>query len=351
MPVDLPALIMKRIRQLGFLRVALIPEGADEAERGRIMHLFRNRAELKKAYGSVQDELQRMRDRIKQQEGATARVQEMLQALEERLSAPHSGYPAMVFYQLRHLWVTGRKLLELFLNELVAQQEERERRQFLAEHNRQQFSRRQAVETEFLLAQQKAASARAEAHEFERKLAALNRPWHYFRRRAARQELQAATLQAMLSEQDLEASRATRESVAAEPVPEFPGLSIEARRLINLATIAYGQVLCDRLERTGLLENAREASARREPPAESYGDRAACEQLMADIQRASLLLQQRTTLQQEIRDQVEVFKTRARYRASSDTLPTPESLSVAENGRGSRVLLEDSWEIYRLLLR
>jgi len=64
---------------------------------------------------------------------------------------------------------------------------------------------------------------------------------------------------------------------------------------------------------------------------------------MADIQRASLLLQQRTTLQQEIRDQVEVFKTRARYRASSDTLPTPESLSVAENGRGSRVLLEDSW--------
>jgi len=125
----------------------------------------------------------------------------------------------MVFYQLRHLWVTGRKLLEQFLNELVAQQEERERRQFLAEHNRQQFSRRQAVETEFLLAQQKAASARAEAHELERKLAALNRPWHYFRRRAARQELQAATLQAMLSEQDLEASRATRESVAAEPIP------------------------------------------------------------------------------------------------------------------------------------
>ena len=95
MPLDLPALIMKRIRQLGFMRVALIPEGADDAERGRIMHLFRNRAELKKAYGTVQDELQRMRDRIKQQEGATARVQEMLQALEERLSAPVSGYPAI----------------------------------------------------------------------------------------------------------------------------------------------------------------------------------------------------------------------------------------------------------------
>ena len=48
----------------------------------RVLHLFRNRAELKKAYSGLQDELQRLKDRIKQQEGATARVQEMLQGLE-----------------------------------------------------------------------------------------------------------------------------------------------------------------------------------------------------------------------------------------------------------------------------
>ena len=82
---------MKLIRQLGFLRL-----GWDSVKRevddDRLLHLFRNRAELKKAYGSVQDEVQRLKDRIKQQEGATARVQEMLQGLESRLSQTESAY-------------------------------------------------------------------------------------------------------------------------------------------------------------------------------------------------------------------------------------------------------------------
>ena len=58
-----------------------------EVDDDRVLHLFRNRAELKKAYSALQDEVQRLKDRIKQQEGATARVQEMLQGLEARLVA------------------------------------------------------------------------------------------------------------------------------------------------------------------------------------------------------------------------------------------------------------------------
>jgi hypothetical protein len=57
---------MKFIRQLGFLRLPWDPvkrEGEDD----RLVHLFRNRAELKKAYSGVQDEVQRLKDRIKQQ--------------------------------------------------------------------------------------------------------------------------------------------------------------------------------------------------------------------------------------------------------------------------------------------
>ena len=45
-----------------------------------------------------------LKERIKQQEGATQRVQEMLNALETRLGMSDTGYPALVFYQLRRLW-------------------------------------------------------------------------------------------------------------------------------------------------------------------------------------------------------------------------------------------------------
>src|SRR5579864_3665117 len=121
---------MKALRQLGFLKLNFRPE-PPPAHEGRVLALFRNRAELKKAYGELQDEVYRLKDRIKQQEGATQRVQEMLTALEARLSATDTGYPALVFYQLRRLWQEARELLEQFVADLTRQQDERERRQHL----------------------------------------------------------------------------------------------------------------------------------------------------------------------------------------------------------------------------
>ncbi len=52
--------------------------------------------------------MHRLKERIKQQEGATARVQEMLHGLEARLGQPDTAYPTLVFYQLRELWGLGR---------------------------------------------------------------------------------------------------------------------------------------------------------------------------------------------------------------------------------------------------
>src|SRR5207237_933905 len=112
----------------------------------RVLGLFRNRAELKKAYGGLQDEVFRLKDLLKQQEGATQRVQDMLNTLEGRLGAAETAYPALVFYQLRRLWQTGRELISQMVADLVRQQEERERRAHLAQHNRRQFARRPGAE-------------------------------------------------------------------------------------------------------------------------------------------------------------------------------------------------------------
>ncbi len=64
---------MKALRQLGFLKLNLRQE-APPPQEDRVLTLFRNRAELKKAYGALEDEIYRLKDRIKQQEGATQRV-------------------------------------------------------------------------------------------------------------------------------------------------------------------------------------------------------------------------------------------------------------------------------------
>ena len=340
--------LIQFIRQLGFLRLGTgVPRrGIDD---DRVLHLFRNRAELKKAYSGLQDDLHRLKERVKQQEGATARVQEMLQGLEARLGQSETAYPAMVFYHLRELWSQGRNLLTQFVAELAAQQEERERRAFFAEHNRRLFVRRQGAESALREADARAGEARALLGQLEQELAGLRRFWHYLRRRRLRHRLQAASLQSLLCTQDLEAARGACEQLGAEALPEFGGLSLEARRAINLAAISYGQVLCERLQQTPLVEMAREATALREPPREDYGDRIRCEGTMAQIAAARTLLQSRSGLQPDVKQRSDRLRELARYRGAADTVPTAESLSSTLDG--TKVLADDLWEVYRVLLR
>lgn len=351
---------MMALRQLGFLKLNFRREDTPDEER-RVLALFRNRAELKKAYGELQEEIYRLKDRIKQQEGATQRVQEMLGALEARLGVTETAFPALAFYQLRRLWQTGRELLQRFVTELAAQQEERERRQHLAEHNRRQFGRRQAAEQRLGEAQRLALEEGAKLAELEGRRGRLRRFWHYFKRRALEQTIARMRAAAAATELSLAKARAAVEEIVREPMAEFPGLSLDARRAINIAAIAYAEVLCLRLARTQLVMQAREATRHREATDE-YGSRAECEALMRQIERASELLRGRANLTQEVKQRSDRLKQVARYRAAADAAPTAESLAFSEDdamaapgglaaARMPNVLAEDTWDLYSVLLR
>jgi hypothetical protein len=352
---------MMALRQLGFLKVNFRREHPAEEDH-RVLALFRNRAELKKAYGELQEETYRLKDRIKQQEGATQRVQEMLSALEGRLGLSETGFPALVFYQLRRLWQTGHELIERFVAELVTQQDERERRQHLAEHNRRVFAKRQGAEQELRAAEQLAAQEAAQVAALEAQRGRLRRFWHYFKRRALEQTISQARAAAAAADVALGAARETAEQIAGEPVPEFPGLSLEARRAINIAAIAYAEVLCLRLARTQLVMQAREATRHREAT-DDYGSRRECEALMTQIEGADELLRGRASLAQEVKQRSERLQQVARYRAATDATPTAESLAFSEGdalggtpaglaaARMPNVLAEDTWDLYRVLLR
>jgi hypothetical protein len=352
---------MMALRQFGFLKVNIRREDTAEDDH-RVLALFRNRAELKKAYGELQEEIYRLKDRIKQQEGATQRVQEMLSALEGRLGFSETAFPALVFYQLRRLWQTGHELIEKFVAELAAQQDERERRQHLAEHNRHLFAQRQSAEQLLRGAQQLVAEVAARLAELEGQRVRLRRFWHYFKRRALEQTITQARAAATAADVDFGAARAAVEEIEREPVPEFPGLSLEARRAINIAAIAYAEALCLRLVRTQLVMQAREATRHREATDE-YGSRTECEALMSQIERADDLLRGRASVAQEVKQRSERLQRVARYRAATDAAPTAESLAFSEGdalagtpgglaaARMPNVLAEDTWDLYRVLLR
>jgi hypothetical protein len=351
---------MKALTQFGFLRVTSRQE--DAVEDGRVLTLFRKRAELKKAYSDLQDEVHRLKDRIKQQEGATARVQEMLAALESRLGVVETGYPALVFYQLRALWQLGREVIEQFVADLVRQQDERERRLHVAEWNRKQFARRQSAMNVLRSTESKVAEAQQNVAELVSYRESLTRFWHYFKRREVDARLHRARVAAMTADGLCAEARAGADAIEQEETPAFPGLSLDARRAINLAAIAYAEVLCLRLADTPLVTLAKEATSRREPT-EEYGTRQHCEALIAQIARARTLVQAKASVAQDVKTRTDRLKQAGRYRNAADTAPTSESLALSEGdvlegtplgrqaARLPNVLAEDTWDLFRVLLR
>jgi hypothetical protein len=356
------ASLMKALRQLGFLKLPFRPVETPDEEEVRVLALFRNRAELKKAHGELQDEIYRLKDRIKQQEGATQRVQEMLIALEQRLGAQESGYTALVFYQLRGLWQLGRELIEQFVADLAKQLEERERRAHFAEQNRRQFARRQAVDSQLRAAETELADANERLAGLQAQRARLVRFWHYFQRRRLDQRIVIAQSAVAGAENGLAEARVASEELDKDSGPEFPGVSVDGRRAINTAAIAYAEVLCLRLVKTPLVSLAREATSKREV-ADNYGARPECEAVMAEIARARAILQGRASIAQEVKVRTERLKQVARYRNPTDTSPTPESIAFSEGdvlagetlgasaARMPNVLAEDTWDLFRVLLR
>jgi hypothetical protein len=59
---------------------------------------------------------------------------------------------------------------------------------------------------------------------------------------------------------------------------------------------------------------------------------------------------QNASLQQELRVRLKL-QEHGRYRGEGDTLPAAESLAAADSSVRTQVLVDDSWEIHRLLLR
>ena len=334
----------------------------DAPEDGRVVELFRSRAELRKQHDELGQELQRLRDRLKQQEAATARTQEMFAALETRLESADTGLSTLVFYHLRALWGDGREIIGSLIQDLAAKQEERERKAFALEGNRRQFQLRKDTEQALRQAESNIVNARQQLAAFDAQLAKLDKWWHRWERPkmlAKRPALQDAVAAADAA---LQAARVRVENIEKAGAGDFPGISVEAKRAINIAAVACAEVLCLRLARTNLVAAARSAMSKREPT-EYYGDLPACVSIMSDIVKARSLLKQRGGITQDVAQRSERLRATAAYLGEFETVPIPESCAVSEGDiltHGSQgvtaaklpnVLAEDTWDLFKVLLR
>jgi hypothetical protein len=339
------------IDKLSFLKGGS-ESGSVSADEERLMQLFQNRAGLKKAYADLKDEFHILRDRLKQQEGATLRVQEQLDALGDLLADPATGFGALVFFQLRGLWKTCHQQLAKFATDLTRQQEARETARHAAECEATKNMRLADVEERL-----QGAAAEADAHRerltaAQSELSRLTAFWHYFRRRRGQRALEALRQGVVVADSAVGELHAEKSAIVAEMSPEFPGISLAARRNINLAIISYAESLCEHVDEFGLAARAKEAVARRVHEM-AFGSRSECEEYMQRVQKAQTAVANHRQITAAVKGKLERLRAIGEYRNLADTVPTADSLAAASATSQSQwnVLAEDYWDLYNLLLR
>lgn len=346
------------IDKLSFLKVG--GEGGVSADEERLMQLFQNRAGLKKAYADLKDEFHLLRDRLKQQEGATIRVQEQLDGLGELLAEPNTGFSALVFFQLRGLWKTCHQQLAGFATELTRTQEAREIAKHKADCEAAKTTRLSDVDQRLQVAAGKADLQRQHLATAQGELQRLTAFWHYFERRRRQKALETLRQAVILADAEVGDLHAERSAIGSEAFAEFPGISLSARRSINLAIISYAELLCESVEAFGLAAKAKEAVARRVHEM-TFGSRSDCEGYMQRVQKARAAVANQKQITPGLKSRLERLRASSEYRNSADTVPTADSLSPSgAQAAGSpaigspgawNVLAEDYWDLYTLLLR
>jgi hypothetical protein len=335
--------------------------GSASADEERLMQLFQNRAGLKKAYADLKDEFHLLRDRLKQQEGATIRIQEQMDALGDLLGDPKTGFGALVFFQLRALWKACHQQLSTFAADLTRQQEAREIAKHKADVDAEKNARLADADLRLRAASTDADQQRRHLAEEQQEIARLTAFWHYFKRRRRLRSLDLLRTNVVTADAAVGDLHSERSAIENEQSPEFPGLSLAARRNINLAIISYAELLCEHADAFGLAARAKEAVARRVHEM-SFGSRQDCENYMQRVQKAQAAVVGQKQIGSLVRVKLERLRTTCEYRNAADTVPTADSLSppVTEldfdkpkqaPANTWNVLAEDYWDLYTLLLR
>jgi prefoldin subunit 5 len=325
---------------------------ADPAEQERLLKLFWNRAELKKELQSLDDQLHNLRNKLKQQENANTRLQQQLEQIEVLLGSPERGLDALVHFGLKALWRACREQLEKFAAELKRERQDAQRKQQLAEFQQDRSERLKVADERLQQAQEVADAERGRLAEGERRLGQLQRFWHYFKRRTLATEILVQRERCVAAERHLGEMGESHRTIEKEPWPEFPGLTIEGRRLVNLAVIAYAQHLFARLAVSGLAMDARLANNRSVESAK-HGNLDACLSRLREIAQALALVNAQDGLLAEIKKRGEKMVTAATWRNANETVPQPASLPPAGTGGvpDANVLVDDYWDVYKVLLR
>ena len=259
-----------------------VPEEGDKQE--KLVELFRNRAELKKGFAELRKEKYRLEQRVREQQGSTARIVQKLEHLESLLIDPEWANTVVVFYQLRAINNRCQRMLAKFAEQLKQQRERKLQDVQLADWH-------ESRERDAAVMQRKLCEQRMQVQLIEDELAAEQfriESMSGFERvlkgrsvSSGIDEVEARLAAAREIEKDLVEKL---DNIQNRATPETRGLDLEAKRSINLMIMAFAQQLYLQFDSERLVALVKE-SGDKSVGAINYGNKQECDALLELIDR------------------------------------------------------------------
>jgi len=340
-------------------RTALFGTATDKGdEKEKLVELFKNRAELKKEFANLREEKFRLQQRIKEQKGATARITQKLEHLENLLIDPEWAHTVVVFYQLRALNRSCQGKLRKFAEQLKQQREKRRQDVQLAawrENRDGEAAELQRELGEHRMHQQILEDRlQAERHRIN----SMSGIEKVFKGRAvsdALDELGDAAGAAQLREQEL---LEKLEALLALSEPDTEGLSLADKRSINFMIIAFAQHLYLQFRDDQLLALVKEAGDK-SVGAINYGSTRDCEAVLERISRQIHLMDDAADYAEILKRRSALIAEHAVFKNDDDAVPVAGTVAtlfaIDANGavreRDANLLGDNYWGINSVLSR
>lgn len=329
----------------------------DESFDEQLLTLFRNRAALKKAYNDLRSSHDGLKEKLHNSEAATRRAEERLEAIERLMAKPEAGYNGLVYFQLRTLWRGCNEQLRSFAVELARQQEERERQRLVQRHQKDRDRRLEDLGELIRKVKGEADRLGQSLEQAQSDLQEATGLFAFFRRRELRRDVREQEEEHAAVRQRIEELFDRRIKIEAEGWPEYEGLSVDGRRAINVAIIAYAHHLCAYFSDGDLANRAREAVTMPIQD-QKYGTEPDCTRLINRIQELLAGLSDQRHSARNVKEYAAEIRREAKYRNELETVPSASSLThVTPNAVGGAplpkvdILRDEYWDIYDVFLR
>ena len=333
-------------------------EEGSEQETQKLLDLYWNRAELKKEFARMRNEQFELKDRIKEHEGATARLQQKLDHLENLLLDPDWVYNVVTYYQLRGLNSRCQGKLAKFAEQLKQQREQKQHSQLLDEWNQERHREAEAVEREIgeqrLHVQLLEDRLQAERH----RLATMSGFVKLFRGRSVTRMLDSLASEIDAAQYTERALLERYDEVQNRQPPDTQGLDIPIKRMINCMILAFAQQLFLHFHEDELAQLAKDAGDK-SVGAVNYGGKSSSDAILRLVQKRLNSFEQSADFADILQQRAKLIAKQAQFRSDDDAVPVSRSVDTVFDIRPSgkvktldgNLLGENYWNLTGIVSR